>query len=157
MLHAWDGCGSTCALTYQYMLNKYFIIKYLNVETLMLFKILSRGSVCEMFISLQWNLCYSIWMISVASAYSIICLCCHVVIPQRVILFSSGVLHHTLMGMEEGVHVHLYAFLYGFASWMWWSILRYTMNKYVSHCAMAYRILDILYVGCMGYWDIGLM
>ena len=32
-------------------------------------------------------------MISVASAYSVICLCCHVVIPQRIILFSSGVFH----------------------------------------------------------------
>ena len=63
------------------------------METLMLFKILSRGSVCEMSISLQWNLCYSIRMISVASAYSVICLCCHVVFSQRIILFSSGVLH----------------------------------------------------------------
>ena len=59
---------------------------------------------------------------------------------------------HTLMGMKAGVYVHLYAFLYGFASWMWWSILRYTMNNYVSHCAMAYQILDILYVGCMDTW-----
>ena len=45
-----------------------------------------------MFISLQWNLCYSIWMISFAFAYSVICLCCHVVILQSIILFSSGVL-----------------------------------------------------------------
>ena len=56
---------------------------------------------------------------------------------------------HTLMGMKAGVHMHLYALLYGSEGWMWWSILRYTMNDYVSHCAMAYRTLDILYVGCM--------
>ena len=54
---------------------------------------------------------------------------------------------HTL-GMKIKVHVHLYAFC---------TVLRVgcdevygdTMNSYVSHCAMAYRILDILYVGCM--------
>ena len=59
---------------------------------------------------------------------------------------------HSLMGMKAGVHVHIHAFLYGFEGWMWWSILRYTMNDYVSHCAMAYRTLDILYVGCMVTW-----
>ena len=56
---------------------------------------------------------------------------------------------HTLMGMKAGVHMHLYALLYGFEGWMWWSILRYTMNDYVSHCTMTYHTLDILYVGCM--------
>jgi len=59
---------------------------------------------------------------------------------------------HSLMGMKAGVHVHIHAFLYGFEGWMWWSILRYTMNDYVSHCVMAYRTLDILYVGCMDTW-----
>ena len=58
----------------------------------------------------------------------------------------------TLMGMKAGDHVHLYAFLYGFGSWMWGSILRYIMNNHVSHCAMAYRTLDILYVDCMDTW-----
>ena len=59
---------------------------------------------------------------------------------------------HTLMGIKAGVHVHLYAFLYGFEGWMWWSILRYTMNVYVSYCTTAYRTLDILYVGCIDTW-----
>ena len=54
-LHAWDGSSTTCAHTYQFLLNQCFIIKYLDVEILMLFQILSCGSVCEMFISLQWN------------------------------------------------------------------------------------------------------
>ena len=58
----------------------------------------------------------------------------------------------TLMSMKAGDHVHLYAFLYGFGSWMWGSILRYIMNSYVSRCAMAYRTLDILYVDCMDTW-----
>jgi len=57
---------------------------------------------------------------------------------------------HTL-GMKIKVHVHLYAFC---------TVLRVgcdevygdTMNSYVSHCAMDYRTLDILYVGCMDTW-----
>ena len=36
-LHAWYGSSSTCAHTYPFMLNKCFIIKYLDVEILMLF------------------------------------------------------------------------------------------------------------------------
>jgi len=61
----------------------------------------------------------------------------------------------TLMGMKAGDHVHLYAFLYGFGGWMWGSILRYIMNNHVSHYAMAYRTLDILYVDCMDTWVLG--
>ena len=57
---------------------------------------------------------------------------------------------HTL-GMKIKVHVHLYAFC---------TILRVgcdevyddTMNSYVSHCAMAYQTLDILYVDGMDTW-----
>ena len=57
---------------------------------------------------------------------------------------------HTL-GMKIKVHVHLYAFC---------TVLRVgcdevygdTMNSYVSHCAMDYRTLDILYVDCMDTW-----
>ena len=60
-------------------------------------------------------------------------------------LLSITMQLHTLLGMKAGVHVHLYAFLYGFEGWMWWSILRYTMNDYVSHCTTAYRTLDTLY------------
>ena len=53
---------------------------------------------------------------------------------------------HTLLGMKAWVHVHLYEFLYGFVGSMWWNILRYTMNNYISHCATAYRAMDILCV-----------
>jgi hypothetical protein len=54
--------------------------------------------------------------------------------------------------MKAGVYVHLYASLNGFEIWMWWSILRYTLNNYISHCATVYRTLDILHVGCMDIW-----
>ena len=44
-------------------------------------------------------------MISFASAYSVICLCCRVVIPRRIILFSSGALQKFIEHTFEGTYV----------------------------------------------------
>ena len=39
-------------------------------------------------------------------------------VPVQRRLLGTTMELHTLLGMKAGVHVHLYAFLYGFEGWM---------------------------------------
>ena len=102
---------------------------------------------------------YNIYLVALHHVALQLELCCNpkvATVPVQHRLLGITMQLHTLLGMKAGVHMHLYAFLYGWGL----DVIKYIAIYYEKLClTLCYGLLNFGYTICdlYGYLDFGLM